>query len=548
MWQNNLSWKEGLFSEVPFKRFQTIKTKSQWDPPLALFTRINPNNGNDWSNLRLEGIQLPTSPAIKVFDTLFSPDYYIVAIDTRLRNTLCLVNVKSQDKSEGNISITIEYQVANPEILLTINDPISTLKERTKEAVQEVVSFYEYSSINAQKIKDNLQMLEVRGELGVSIKSFSNIQVVWNELIEKKVEKNLQTRAKKTPHEIESLKIDKLKNLGVSDPILVASILTQQDSDFETILDYARIISNAHENRLERDINLLNWLTEKDLLTRADVQKVLEELIGSINHTPVIKFPELENSFNQKLKVFLCHSSQDKQQVRDLYKRLKSETWIDTWLDEEKIKPGQQWEYEIEKAVDQTDVVVVCLSKTSISKEGYVQKEIKQSLDKAEEKPSDTIFIIPLRLEECNVPPSLKKLQWTNYFEKDGYEKLVQSLEIRANALGIDFRAIQKRVRGLVIYFDKREIWRDGYLVKGSLSPLEFSLLSYLAKNSKKVCTRDEIINSVFPKEIYSTVGNNRLNAMISRIRNILEEDTNTPKYLLTQRGVGFQLVNCEIR
>ncbi|NOT03258.1 MAG: toll/interleukin-1 receptor domain-containing protein [Anaerolineales bacterium] len=40
----------------------------------------------------------------------------------------------------------------------------------------------------------------------------------------------------------------------------------------------------------------------------------------------------------RKLRVFLCHSSQDKPIVRELYQRLNAEGWIDTWLDEEKLR------------------------------------------------------------------------------------------------------------------------------------------------------------------------------------------------------------------
>ena len=58
----------------------------------------------------------------------------------------------------------------------------------------------------------------------------------------------------------------------------------------------------------------------------------------------------------RKLRVFLCHSSQDKPIVRELYQRLNAEGWIDPWLDEEKLLPGQDWEMEIEKAVEATDV------------------------------------------------------------------------------------------------------------------------------------------------------------------------------------------------
>ena len=62
---------------------------------------------------------------------------------------------------------------------------------------------------------------------------------------------------------------------------------------------------------------------------------------------------------DRKLRVFLCHASQDKPIVRELYQRLLAEGWIDPWLDEEKLLPGQDWDAEIEKAVEDADGVIV---------------------------------------------------------------------------------------------------------------------------------------------------------------------------------------------
>ena len=76
------------------------------------------------------------------------------------------------------------------------------------------------------------------------------------------------------------------------------------------------------------------------------------------------------------LKVFLCHASQDKPVVRGLYQKLLAEGWMDPWLDEEQLLPGQDWDMEIEKAVEAADAVIVCLSNNSVTKEGYVQKEL----------------------------------------------------------------------------------------------------------------------------------------------------------------------------
>ena len=97
---------------------------------------------------------------------------------------------------------------------------------------------------------------------------------------------------------------------------------------------------------------------------------------------------------NRPLKVFLCHSSADKPAVRELYQKLRAEPWIQPWLDEEELYPGQDWEIEIERAVESSDVVLVCLSISSINKRGFVQKELRFALDVALEMPEETIFLL----------------------------------------------------------------------------------------------------------------------------------------------------------
>lgn len=141
-------------------------------------------------------------------------------------------------------------------------------------------------------------------------------------------------------------------------------------------------------------------------------------------------------SSERKLKVFLCHSSGDKPAVRELYTRLQADGF-DPWLDEEDILPGQDWRREIPKAVRSTEAIIVCLSHVSITKEGYVQTEIVEALDVADQKPEGTIFVIPLRLEDCEIPERLSRWQAGRLFAARGYEQLVQALTTRAAALGI---------------------------------------------------------------------------------------------------------------
>jgi formylglycine-generating enzyme required for sulfatase activity len=146
--------------------------------------------------------------------------------------------------------------------------------------------------------------------------------------------------------------------------------------------------------------------------------------------------PAASTELPRRLRVFLCHASGDKPAVRDLYHRLRADGF-DPWLDEENLLPGQDWQLEIPKAVRSSDAVIICLSSRAITKAGYVQKEIKYALDVADEQPEGAIFLIPLRLEECEAPERLRRWQWVDLFQETGYERLLRALRARAESLGL---------------------------------------------------------------------------------------------------------------
>ncbi len=147
-----------------------------------------------------------------------------------------------------------------------------------------------------------------------------------------------------------------------------------------------------------------------------------------LQHAARLRAAERELEANRrKLLVFLCHSSADKHLVRDLHDRLKARG-LRPWFDEVDLRPGQDWQLEITKAVRSSDVVLVCLSRNSVTKAGFVHKEIRIALDLADEKPDGSIFIIPARLDACDVPDRLRRWQWVDLFEKAGFEHLVSSL------------------------------------------------------------------------------------------------------------------------
>jgi hypothetical protein len=209
--------------------------------------------------------------------------------------------------------------------------------------------------------------------------------------------------------------------------------------------------SYSDEERKEREN--LRTLRERysldDSITSAVGREDVEAVISRLTGLPIASITEEGDNgkLNAKehiiaiaakksstVRVFLCHSSKDKPAIRSLYKKLK-ENQIDVWLDEEKLLPGQDWEYEIGNAVRASHVVIVCLSSHSVTQSGYVQKEIKKVLDVADEQPEGTIYVIPIKLEECEVPNRLRRWHWVNLFEASGFDKLIDALRARAQSL-----------------------------------------------------------------------------------------------------------------
>jgi hypothetical protein len=177
----------------------------------------------------------------------------------------------------------------------------------------------------------------------------------------------------------------------------------------------------------EDDRDQVNWNDEQATYF---TEPAMREKIDNLLQITASMFP-------RALRVFLCHSSNDKPTVRSLYRRLIADH-VNPWLDEENLLAGQDWQQEIPKAVRSADAVIVCLSRGSANKAGYVQKEIKYALDVADEQPEGAIFLIPLKLEECEVPARLSNKHWVNYFEENGYSRLLKALRSRAQSLGIE--------------------------------------------------------------------------------------------------------------
>ena len=129
-----------------------------------------------------------------------------------------------------------------------------------------------------------------------------------------------------------------------------------------------------------------------------------------------------------KANIFLIHAHSDKVIVHKLYQRLIKDG-INVWLDAERLQPGQDWQQEIRSALLKCDVVLVCLSRGFDKQHGYRHEELKLALEKANFLLNDEVFIIPVRLEECDMPEALRHLHRVDLFKAGGYKKLIKALQ-----------------------------------------------------------------------------------------------------------------------
>lgn len=152
-----------------------------------------------------------------------------------------------------------------------------------------------------------------------------------------------------------------------------------------------------------------------------------------------------------KRKIFLSYSRENKAKVRSLYARL-SDAGFEPWMDVKKNLPGQIWPVIIKQAIEGSDFFLACLTKSSVDSEGYFKRELELAMAEVERR--EGIYLIPFKLEDCELPESLQNFEWVALYERGGWDRLLKSLQAPnpTHVTLIEFELI-----GLLEYFNEEE-------------------------------------------------------------------------------------------
>ncbi len=202
--------------------------------------------------------------------------------------------------------------------------------------------------------------------------------------------------------------------------------------------------------------------------------------------------------------VFISYAREDKKQAMRLYRKLQS-IGAKPWIDVEDLIPGSDWQEAINEAIQRSRFFLALLSMISINKRGYLQHELKAAFEVWNKMPERNIYLIPVRLDECQPKdPELKNLHFADLFDnwERGFKQLAYAIrtEPGVNLLPLDeqgsitpeeyfddilpiildYRAVDpKKVKGTILFrvhgkdvsewtivFDEK----DHYVVAGSTS------------------------------------------------------------------------------
>ncbi len=244
--------------------------------------------------------------------------------------------------------------------------------------------------------------------------------------------------------------------------------------------------------------------------------------------------PNLTSPFNGNKKMFLSYMREDFNEASKLFDKLKTLNFK-VWFDIKSLLGGQDWSPEIEGAIKKSKAFIVFVSKKFNEKDGFYHREIKYALECDKEKPPGKIYIIPLLLEDCEIPVNLKDKHCIRYYEINGFNNLIKTL----NSLPKDNEMTQEKDKRIPSLYEEasnpnlEDCIAPYSNIAGSECAVRLSPLNYptILNKVRLFITDDEEPNTEFKVNIYGISNNNRPGVRLNKFE-IFGKDGNGNKWV----------------
>lgn len=213
-------------------------------------------------------------------------------------------------------------------------------------------------------------------------------------------------------------------------------------------------------------------------------------LINHVN-TEIKQAREMRHAF-----ISYCHENKD---LVDRLSHILISKGVDIWIDWDNLEPGIPWRQAIQQAIQHGDFFIACFSKEyNLRDTTFMNEELSIAIEKLQQNPSDRIWFIPVKLNECQIPDikigegsTLQDLQYVNLYEdwETGIQQILKVMPFRNSEL-IDTADSQKdsgencvlfrSVNGKHFFIPFQEMLWDTHGISLMLSPASSEQTSFL--------------------------------------------------------------------
>ena len=175
--------------------------------------------------------------------------------------------------------------------------------------------------------------------------------------------------------------------------------------------------------------------------------------------------------------VFISYAREDREWAERLYMDLRKHE-INAWLDVRSLKAGADWQLEIRKTIKKSRYFLLLLSKNSINKRGFIQREIRQGIDALSNFPKGEIFLIPIKLDNTEpIDEELQALNWVHLFPNyhDGLARILSSLDDLESSPLVVSSSTQAPTNPVKIIDKGREVSANMPLVLGNRASISYA-------------------------------------------------------------------------
>jgi tetratricopeptide (TPR) repeat protein len=129
--------------------------------------------------------------------------------------------------------------------------------------------------------------------------------------------------------------------------------------------------------------------------------------------------------------------------IAELYEQLQA-CGIEVFLFSKDMPAVESHEAEMHRQITNADSVIICYSDHFEKGKGYRHQEVRIALKEQKLRPPGNAYLLPIRLDDCQIPDYLSEPRMLNYFHRDHFEGIVHwGLSVRRDQLLEEGRNIE---------------------------------------------------------------------------------------------------------